>query len=210
MPQLPDAIGCLKVLIKGTNNGNPWLNSLHYMGVTGVPDNAALTTLAATVASAWTAHIAPIMATTVQRTEVQVIDIGRRDGATGYDTTSAPGTATGNTPLPVNVAICVSESVQYRWRGGHPRFYLPAPFATSTEGGDSLTVAAQTSANQAVDAFFDALNGATVPAGPPKLACVRFYDNHAMLTTPIVLEVRSFRVKKRLDSQRRRLGKEIV
>ena len=210
MPNLPDAAGAIKIIISGNTNNQPWVNTLHYGGMSGIPTTADLDALAASVSSAWATNIAPILPNNVTKTGVQAIDIARRDGATGYSTAQDSGVLTSSAVLPVNVAVCVSEHVQYRWRGGHPRFYLPPPAYSSIQNGNQLTEVALGNANTAVNGFFTQLNTVTVASASPKISCVRFYNENALLAVPMVLPVTRFTVKQRLDSQRRRLGKEIT
>ena len=53
-----------------------------------------------------------------------------------------------------------------------------------------------------------AINGVTTSAGNARMSCVHYYRNKAILPVPLVSEITGAVVDSRVDSQRRRLGRD--
>lgn len=134
-------------------------------------------------------------------------------GTTASATSSGaavPGTA-GATAFPPQVTIALSWKIAESYRGGKPRWYLPGiPQSASFPAGTPKVepVYATTLEAQAVTwmGAFNALVphvGATV-----KLGTVSYYTGHTVRPTPQFREFIDVKVHERLDSQRRRSGRE--
>jgi len=120
-----------------------------------------------------------------------------------------PGTATGNA-LPPNCSTAVSWSIPAHYRGGHPRMYLPGvPESAITAPGSNELTSTWRSALSAFGHAFLAEFLATVAGGVAgQLGTIAFHRNNVPLTTPVFYPYSGGAIHGRLDSQRRRLGKE--
>jgi hypothetical protein len=210
MPPLPDVPGVAKVHIRGVNQGQAWQNTIHIGGIEPGITSGSLSQIADAVGDAWSAHFAPLFGTLVSVSTIEAIDLTSRTGNTGSDATTRVGTNLSATYVSVQTSICVSQKVAYRWRGGHPRFYLPSPPSSSIQDGHRLTTSAQTAAQNAADAFLAAINLIAIGGSGKHLTTVRYWSQKVLLSNPLVLPVIDMVVHGRLDSQRRRLGQEVT
>lgn len=122
------------------------------------------------------------------------------------------GTDTGDfadQPYPANVSAAISWSIQQRYRGGHPRTYLPgipsSQFADNTTLQASWITAVQNSANQ----FHQTVNAyASGTISSLLLGTVSFVRAKAWRSPPVFRSyvLNGAFVDSRIDSQRRRLG----
>lgn len=210
MANLPDTPNVVRVNLKGLNQSLKWQNTLHLQFAGGSPTTAQLNTLAGNVGAAWLANLAPQLITAVSLTTVECIDLTTRTSNVGSDSTIRGGALAGTNPLPVNAAICVSEHINNRFRGGHPRFYLPAPTVTQMAGGNLLNSGYRTALQAAAEAFRVALDGLAIAPMTFDIVAVRyFHDKGQAYATGQPFPVTAFNVHLRLDTQRRRLGKEV-
>lgn len=208
MPPLPPAPLGVRVKLSGTNQTLPWVNILFLQYSGGPPTGTDLTTLASAVRTAWTTNVAPAMHAQVALTGVDCQDIASTTGASGSWSGSAPGTGSGTAYLPVNVAICVSWKVSLRWRGGHPRNYWPGTVQTNVSAGNQWLPAYLTILQTAAANFHTALNALTLNGNPTLHVVYSYYHGNALRPTPIPMVVNSTAVHPRVDTMRRRLGKE--
>jgi hypothetical protein len=206
---LPNVPNVLKLQFIGANSGTPWLMGLfwHYNAATLITGD--INSLCAGAATAWQTNLASVHGTAVTLTRVQGIDLRARDAAQGGIDVSYPGTLGGVT-YPASVAAVCSWKVNYRWRGGHFRSYMPAGVAGNITGGRLWSTAFLASLNTAVDAFRNALNGLTVGGTGGHLSGVRYVVDKVPLTVPLDLPIVDSTVHQRVDTQRRRLGREVA
>jgi len=209
MPPLPAVSNVVKVNLLGVNQTTPWNNQFH-MQYTGVgPTVANLSSLATTIAAAWNTNLAQLMNTAVTLTQIRMADLTNPAAAQGEFTFSNPGTRVG-TALPAQVSMVASKKVNFRWRGGHPRLYLPAMVTADITSGRLWATASASGATSAMNNFLAAVNGLTHGSTTYKMVAVRYFANLAILATPLVLSVNTFVIHGRVDTQRRRLGREIL
>lgn len=205
---LPDVPGMLRIRFSGTVLGHPW-NNLFYAKYVGTPGTQAqINTLANALRTAWGASWAATQATTDSLTQTQVWDLSGRANPSGLNTTVLAGTRTPNSQLPANCAGVVSWTVNYRWRGGHFRTYLPGLMLADVSGGSVLAGAYTTLVGGAATNWETQLAAINYQGGPLQFWGVRYYSNKELLQTPLQVQVIGHKVRARMDSMRRRLGKE--
>jgi len=224
MAILPDAPNCLQVNLLGTYQGALWTNVIHFQGEApfGSVGSTGLSAFCTAVATAWGTNIAPICNPLVLLTDVNAIELTSRTSPTFYNhlTTPTPGTRTGST-LPTSAAVCISWHIDRRYRGGHGRIYVPAGNQNDVTNGRTLAGSFQTTANSAASAFYGALDNLSMGGVAVNLVVLSYFEsvpdpanpghNHSVLrSSPVPFRVTSARVRTRLDTQRRRLGKETV
>jgi hypothetical protein len=207
MAILPAVPNVLKVAIKGLYQGQPWMNG-HYLQYTGTaPTVANLATIAAAIGSAWTANLAALCEPEVTVTEIDTTDLTSAFASQAATSQSLIGTRAGD-PLPVNIACVVSWQANFRFRGGHARTYLPAGAQTDITSGRLWASGFVSAANTAVAAYLAALNAISVGGATYKMVMVSYREANVDRTVPLVVTINSGSVHGRLDTQRRRLGKE--
>jgi len=197
------------VRLAGLNQGQPWNNIFHLQYAGGVPTSANLTSLLGSVAAAWAANFASLCQAGVTLTELQAADLASPTGATSTLAAAGVGTRAG-TAMPTQVALVISWKIDLRYRGGHPRSYLPAAVLADVTSGHLWTTAFVSEAQSAGQGFQGALNAIAVAPLTFVMVAVSFFTQHALRPTPLVRPVVTALVHDRVDTQRRRLGKERV
>jgi hypothetical protein len=209
MPALPNATRTLLVRAIGSKNTTAWNNRFHLQYSAVPPTEAELLTVCNGVVTAWMTNFAPVCSPDVSLTAVQVADISSATGASNEVSTGVPGTRVGDS-MPNQVACVVSWRINLRYRGGHPRSYLPAGVMADVVDKRLWVFAFRSEVLAAAQGFHADLN--TIVAGTNSLAmvAVSYFTEHALRPTPLVLPIVSEAVHERVDTQRRRLGKETV
>lgn len=154
------------------------------------------------VSSAW--QLAQIVATALDGSGVQGVSTGA----------SVPGTGA-TTAMPPQCTAVISWTGSPSYRGGKPRTYLPGlpTTATLTNSAQLGSTFATTLANAAIAAIAD-MGWATIGGTTAQLGTVSYYKASVNPTpphlrpTPLFWAFLSATVHERVDSQRRRSGKE--
>jgi len=203
----------MRVTITGANGGIPWANVFHVRnGGTAVPTPNDLLQFTTTFYNAYVSHFASHMATTISILQCvalyQEAD-GNQFGA-DYNATQ-PGTQAGQV-LPAQVSCCISWTVQQRYRGGHPRTYLPPTVAASTLNSNQWQQSYVDSVRQSANDFHAVINAYAAGAlGDLHLGTVSFVKDRAWRTPPVFRDYSPgfALVDARIDTQRRRLGRDV-
>jgi hypothetical protein len=111
-----------------------------------------------------------------------------------------------------------SWQIARRLRGGHPRTYFcgVVQVQMNTMPGVSFTTAGIAQWLGAMQNFLTRFNAITIGTALLVLGALSYYDKVAnptpphLRTTPVFYPFQSVKMHPRLDSQRRRLGKETV
>lgn len=135
------------------------------------------------------------------------------DGLAATTTTSTAGTDSG-APLPPQCAVVVTWKAAIFWRGGKPRTYLPfftENVTSSSVGGGSQLASVHTAAlATAADTMIADFAALTIGGAHPVLGFPSYYSKGAFRPVPIFYPFVSAVVHDRMDSQRRRSGKESI
>lgn len=209
MARLPDVPNALRVGFSGTLNNTPWMVTMHLSYSGPSLDTTGLNSLCATLAQIWDGAFRTIqLQSTVLRT-VEAWDLTSAAGAYGSTNVNLPGTIAGG-GMANQSALCISWKVNYRWRGGHPRSYLPPPSSAETTGGKNWSAAYQASAQTQARLFRDNVNATIQGSTGIELVAIRYQSKDEPTKMPLVLPIADALVHSRIDSQRRRLGKEVI
>lgn len=208
MPPLPAAPNIVRVAISGTNQTMPFQNVIHMRYAGAAPDVTALNGLCTAMLSAWSTNFGPLCQAGVALTGAIAQDLTNAAAAQGGATSSAAGTRTG-TAMPVNIALCATWRINLRYRGGHPRTYLPAGVVADTLSGHLWQDAFITTANASATAFRTALNAITSGSLTWSFVALRRYRAGVLLDPPEPYTVQSGFFDHRIDTQRKRLGKDV-
>lgn len=208
MPALPAVPGTARIVIAQTLGSVAVANVLHAYGGNGAGySSAELTSLATTVRSSWVSNVIPLQDADLTLLDVVATDLSTDVGLAGTASGTTPGTAVG-TSLPANVALCWSWKIANRYRGGHPRTYIAGATQTHQLNPNTWTPAYVTSHLAAAAAVRAAVNGLVVGATTWNLGCVSYYSGGAVRPSPIFRSYTAVAVDNRIDSQRRRLGRD--
>jgi hypothetical protein len=211
---LPDAAQIVLATMKGTHNDWGWQNKLYLQYTGTAPAVADLQSVGTSIGNAWNTNIAPMCHANVTMAAVDLVDLTNRAASIASVTGLAhPGTRAGTDP-PNSVAAVVSWKINHRYRGGHGRTYFPAGVQADYTNGRLWTTAFTTAMNNAATAFRTALNAITVSGQTYRLVIMNFITHDPVtkvqhyVIPPVPYTVQGNVVHGRVDTQRRRLGKE--
>jgi hypothetical protein len=209
MPPLPDAAGIVRVRVAGVVATSTFNNIFHLQYSGSAPTVANLNAVCTSVLTAWQTNFKSLAPDAVVLSGADAQDLTNAAAATGAATDTTAGTRSG-TAMPNSIAACITWKINNRYRGGHPRTYLPAGVIADITGGNRWTDGFITSANTAATAFLTAMNAISVGGSTYKLVCLSYTRNKIALTTPVPYTIQSGLVDHRPDTQRRRLGRDIT
>lgn len=210
MPPLPVVPGVVKIILGGTYHDARWLNIFH-MGYTGAaPDATTLGDyLTSTVMPAAVVAYAAEMSVDNELTSGEVTDLASDTGASVSISASTHGVRSGDF-MPASVALVISREINRRYRGGHPRSYLPWGTAGTMATGstidwdpDFLTDCGEKFGTM-ITSWSGGAFGSTTITVPVN---VSYRSGGAPRTTAVVDPITSSIARQRICSQRRRLGK---
>lgn len=207
-PPIPAGIG--RIFISGIYGGAEWGNAFNIQGTTsGTPSQTDWDNVVQGVLNAYQSHIMPLQSTasTCQEAKgVYVPSPGNELISIRSSTTVGGQTGTG---LTAQVAGVISWGIGAYYRGGHPRTYVPAMSNSNTATESTFTTAFATLLETDGAAFVTAVNAVTSGAFTGvKLVTVAYARHNAWLGTPLVFPIVNASAHLRIDTQRRRLGKE--
>jgi len=137
-------------------------------------------------------------------------DLSSSTGAQGIDTVNQAGTGTGGSATG-NACVLVTYPSSIRYRGGHPRTYLPPPLTGILADDAHITTAGATAWatgwGDVLTTLYGSTSGGTTLAGQ---CAVSYRTGGAPRTDPLVMPIASgsASVKTQLASQRRRIGRK--
>jgi hypothetical protein len=216
VPALPNVPNVVKVVLRGTVGPYNWVCVLHAQWTGTAPSNAALNAFGTSIEAQWAAHLALAYPSTVILTAVTLTDLTSSSGATGGWSGSTPGSASGSI-VGGNAALLINYPSSFRYRGGHPRTYLP-PFIAADlldEGHWTTGLIANVTIGwgDLVNILYTATSGGCSLTGQ----CAVSYVSTAVTPapphrrpTPLVMPIAasSFSIPQELASQRRRIGRK--
>lgn len=153
----------------------------------------------------WTAVCCPVMASANHYTGSIVTDFSSNTGlaySSVGNITPIAGSLTGGSQS-AQVCMLISYQIGVRWKGGHPRTYLPYIAESVTQGisGDEVVPTFITQMNTAMNTFISQMK-ATGVLGGQTLSIYRHKQNPALAQTyPVV----TFSVSTQTATQRRRV-----
>lgn len=215
MPPRPPLASTVRIeLVWAGPNGVKANNIMHaLMGTGWDPTVANLNVVAGNVVTALGStagnHIMATVCTTWSNTAVNVYDNGGTTENEGAITGAGAGGNSG-TSLPPNCASAISWQIPAHYRGGHPRTYLAGlpESDLSIPSGNTWSSAARSAFAAAWQSFLTSFNAGLVSGITEALGNIAYSRNNVPLTTPVFYPFSGGIAHARMDSQRRRLGKE--
>ena len=205
---LPPVPSVMRFAVSGTNQGQKWVNIFHSKYSNVPADAATVNAICQAVHTAYVNAFTTLWSSSTILITVDGQDLASRTAATGTFSLTHPGVQT-TIPMALQVALCISWSISDRYRGGHPRTYLPGIDGTFVTGGRLLTTAGHTAYLNAAAGFLTNMNAMTAGGSSWQMVCVRYFSQHQLLANPLVRTITGQSVHGRIDTQRRRLGKEV-
>lgn len=188
----------------------PVVNVFHWFKTTPVSPftQAEIDGLASAVRAAFNSNFAPLQDGDLTVLGATAVDLSSETGVTGSSITTSAGTKAG-VSNPSNVAMCLTWEIARHYRGGHPRSYMAGTVSADIQGVNQWVSTVITAWDTAAGGFLSTVNTAQ-PGGTAtgRLVAVHRYRNKLVLDPPLVSTITGVRVGSRIDSQRRRLGKE--
>ena len=164
-----------------------------------------LASFATKAATAWSTNLIDRMHNSVKLETVTTTDLGHAETAAGVATPNAVGTEPGS-PLTAETAVLVSLRIARRYRGGHPRLYLPCGVAGDLQDPQHWSNTFTTNMQGRMGPWTSALLGLTAPdIVCDTLASVSYYNDNAPRDTPVWDPVTSIQVQQIPGSARRRM-----
>jgi hypothetical protein len=156
----------------------------------------------------YNSQLMPLISPAITGTTVTVQDLTSDTGNTVVVQSAHQGAQIG-TDISIGSAAVISWSIPRHYRGGHPRSYIPG-LTTACLSGNALINAGF--AGQLIafgNYLLNAVSSATYDRTQTVSLCaVHRIQNKVVLADPLVDEITGCAVHARIDSQRRRLGKE--
>lgn len=208
MAPLPPAPQIVQVNVNGIINTIPWANVFHLQYSGTAPQVADLNALCSSVLGSYATNFMPLVNSGVALANALASDLTNANAAQGTATNTTAGTRAG-TALSNAQACCITWKVNSRWRGGHPRTYIPATVASDIVNGRTFQDAYVTAVNNAATAFRTALNAISISGATYKMVCLRRTINKVPQNPAVPLTITANLVDHRIDSQRDRMGKDL-
>lgn len=206
MPALPAVPGAIKLELLWNQQGLPAANVMH-LGYTGTPPgNPGLQTLCSDFATAfWTDDMKTDYSDQTTFVGCRATDLSSDTGAEGEHDISSTG-EDGAEPMPAQCCILLNYQIARRYRGGHPRTYLPPASRTwqgtiSTWNATLLTVVNTAWTTGMAAVIGEAYDDATI-TGP---ICVSYFSGGSPRVDPLVEPITGLIVSGLIRTQRRRL-----
>lgn len=224
MPPRNPVPGVASIVLKMSYGVDLGLINKFYWAFTGGPMTAAqAAALSASVGTGWGLNIAALCPASVQLELVTVTDLTSATAGAGSTAETTVGTRTGTGLTVVNAAV-VQFKIARRYRGGHPRIYLPAGVQSDLATLNSWTGTFQSQVSSAWSSFSTYIGG-HLPTGLTNVGQVNVsyftgFTNHTFPSgrvrpipnpraTPITDSIFAVSLNPKLGTQRRRAQQSV-
>jgi len=216
MPPRPPLAGSVKLECNWQSDGSAIAHNISYalFGTSvDLSNETTLTDLANNLMTSWASSGMPAQLS--EHWHLISVTASDNSGASeaSYLSTHAsiPGTDS-SMAQPPQVAVCASWQIPARYRGGKPRWYLPGITlnALSASYGAAILPSWATATETALRAFLAAFQDGTANGMDYTWGTLSYFTGNAPRVTPVFRLYTGVIVHERLDSQRRRSGKESV
>lgn len=181
-----------------------------FYGLISGPMLANLSAATVAVGANTIAHLLPLVASSWN---LESCTGAANDGTedVSVETINTPGGVTDANALSPQVAAVVSWLILARYRGGHPRLYLPGipTNAVDAGGGRLWSNTFITALDDGATAWLADINATPLEGGAfVSIGTIAYFRHNAPLVPPVFYPYQVPNVHPRLCTQRRRLGKE--
>lgn len=197
MTPLPNVPNVLKARLSWTVEGDALAQTVHHFSYTGGPPSSTnCVTMANGILAAAGTAFAALMADSVALESCQVTDLSNVNDGQGVSTGSAITGTRGTELLPPGAAMVISHTISRRYRGGHPRTYLPigisSDITTSGLWDSTIVTAANTDWASWIAAVLGVGAGCTISG----LVNVSYYNGSTVYTNPVTGRARNIPTKR--------------
>lgn len=207
---LSPVFGVARVVFRGAASVQPIVNVMHvannWPGLSSFTQ-AQIDQLVVSMASLFTGNLVPLTASVYSGLDCTALDLSSDVGVSATAPMPGGGTGTG-TQMANSIATCLSWRTPRHYRGGHPRTYMGPPASVTVTNGTSFTTAHVNASTAAGTAFLNGVNGLSLAGQPARLVAVHRIRNGIQLPDPLVDAITGVTVDTRIDTQRRRLGRD--
>jgi len=207
-PRLP--ADAMRISLEGTYGDATWANILHLQTINnGAPTVADMQTVLTDVADAFHGNVMPFFSSALELTQAKgVLILSGSTEQVGVVSTTLAGSETG-VGMPASTAVALSWSISAYYRGGKPRTYVCGVTEDIVQTVRTIKAASGASIAAGAATFIDDVNAITTTSiTAVELGTYSFASGNAWRGTPLFRAYTGVIVHDRLDSQRRRLGKE--
>jgi hypothetical protein len=193
MPALPDVAKVLKVVLTWTDGVNTDIITRFFLRYTGTaPTDAELVTFCTGIGTVYVdTGMAALQHSTYTLTGIEATDLTSPTSAIGAEVEAVVGSRSGGV-LDSATSAVISFVIARRYRGGHPRAYLP--FGTSTDllNAQQWTPDFVSALDGTWAAFFTAIFGiGWTGFGALEHVNVSYYQGFTVFTNPITGRARN-------------------
>ena len=205
MPTLPPVPLVSKAVIAGTVGGTTWANIFHFLWDTA-PTNTNMQELADQCFIDYCTNLPLNWSNGFTATSCITEDLSSSPALPGSHVGSATGTSSSS--ISAGTAMLVKHIIARRYRGGHPRTYMPPPGSGSMTDDDRWTTAVVTAQQGYFDDFIGTLLGHSFTANTlDAYVNVSYYSGGSLRVTPVVDVIAGSIVVRTVATQRRRIGR---
>jgi len=208
MVALPPAPQGLRIRFLGTSQGLPFVNVFHAQHTAGSVTANDIQTFANGIRAAAFAQLPAAFYASSSINTFEVTDISSSTGAVATNTTAVTGTRAAGSGLAASTSYAVSWNITLHYRGGHPRNYIPMTNPLDIVSGRLLLSTAASGFASLWAAYLTAFNAVVSGTIGITMGMFQYHAHHQVVNPPVFYAFTGVRVHGRVDSQRRRLGKE--
>jgi hypothetical protein len=207
MPAMLPVPGVIRFAFRGTSAGQAVVNVFHVRAGIGLIDQTLINAITSSVRAAYESNFVPRLNGSYSGDTCRAVDL---TSALGVEATQALGGTPGatSTTSPNSVACCVTWKINRHYRGGHPRSYIGPIHSSQYENQTSFTSGLVTQMTTSANAFRTAVNAVVGTSGNCELVAVHRVSAGSLLDPPEVSPITSAVVDARIDTMRRRLGRD--
>lgn len=210
MPAQKNVQGVARVSVRGTANGVQCVNVFHVRN--GLSTGAGYTVagvsaLGNSINTLYNSHFRTKLNTDWSGDDIVVQDLSSII-APGVTLAQTGNGSVAGSSVPASVAICISWKIARHYRGGHPRTYLGPLGSGAIETPTSFVGTFITSVQTSASSFLTGVNALTIEGVPQQLVCVHRQLAGEVLDIPQISPITACVVDSRIDTMRRRLGKD--
>jgi hypothetical protein len=204
----PPVPGVAKVIFHGTLDSVNVANVVHVSyGGSGPLTQTEADLISSGMRSNWQSTVVAHVGSNYQLGNVETVDLSTVLGVVGNQGGSSAGA--GAAPFEAaNVALCVTWKIARHYRGGRPRTYICGIVVGNRANANTWTAGTVTNWTTYFTAFKSTVAAMSIPTRTMALVCVHYRVNKTDQDPPLVDPITGVTVDDRVDSQRRRLGRD--
>ncbi len=218
MPSLPPVSKVVRVDFVQTFGADVDVQNRAFFQYVGVLSNADALTWANAIATSWVAHILSLQSTALSLTSTKLTDLSSNTAPQVISVVTGAG-SDAQPILTAGTAVVVRKKIARRYRGGHPRSYIPGLTQPNLASAQNLSAGYIAAMNAHFAAFIsDVLTNVPAAAAPATEVNVSYFSGFTvsapigrrakniptLRVTPVVDAVIANTTNPRIASQRRR------